>query len=273
MAVLRNSWRNRTEREGSLAGLSGWCSLLFSMTAAEFVGQPVSYVSDYFGLFQGVQGVLFFFEWFFSDCFWPSGPVFKWPVSTCFQQFSNKKTFTKNKFPLFILFVDTVLTQKAVFSMYFYLRVPLSSALFVLVRAMPNHLHFWSPDSKHSPPRLPAQKLFRVKFRGSPNSTVHFPLSIIHFTLLIRGKRPVRRTSSLPVTFIDLLMLFVFYSLFVCLVLAMRGQVNPATNIFFVPDSDGWVYYPAVMDDPSWDLRPSLTRRNIRFFLWTRSVN
>jgi hypothetical protein len=53
-------------------------------------------------------------------------------------------------------------------------------------------------------------------------------------------------------------------------VLALRGQVNPATSIFFVPDSDGWVYYPAVMDDPSMDLRPSLTRRNIRFFLWTR---
>lgn len=57
---------------------------------------------------------------------------------------------------------------------------------------------------------------------------------------------------------------------FVSLVLAMRGQVNPATSIFFVPDSDGWVYYPAVMDDPSWDLQPSLSRRNIRFFLWTR---
>lgn len=59
----------------------------------------------------------------------------------------------------------------------------------------------------------------------------------------------------------------IFYSL---IVLALRGQVNPATSIFFVPDSDGWVYYPAVMDDPSMDLQPSLTRRNIRFFLWTR---
>ena len=53
-------------------------------------------------------------------------------------------------------------------------------------------------------------------------------------------------------------------------VLTLRGQVNPATSVFFVPDSDRWVYQPALMDEPSWDLRPSSTRRNIRFFLWTR---
>lgn len=51
--------------------------------------------------------------------------------------------------------------------------------------------------------------------------------------------------------------------------LALRGEVNPATNVFFVPDADGWIYYPAVMDDPSWNIQLAATKRDVRFFLWT----